>query len=280
MSAPIEVKEHSFGETIGTSLKLVFSNVPFIFRLLGFFALIGLAFSLLIGIGAGLVYLLGVEDILFSPSAVFIQILMFIVMLPLIFALAMLLPVILVRKFSRAYLEEEEDRSIRELLRDSKGLIFPLLGAGFLMGLGVLGGYLLLIIPGIIFAIAWSQIFCVVILERRRAVDALRRSWEMTKGYRWTILGLNIIIVLIYYGLYFGVTMLSMGIVFLIPSGEILSSLITLILTLPLQMVYIPLQYALMVVIYYNLRIKKEGFTHGVEALESAFRAPQNDPEA
>jgi uncharacterized membrane protein len=55
--------------------------------------------------------------------------------------------------------------------------------AYFLQGVG----YVFLIIPGIIISLALAVVYPVAVLERRSIPDVLRRSSELTRGYRFEI---------------------------------------------------------------------------------------------
>ncbi|MEM9955176.1 MAG: hypothetical protein AAF846_26440 [Chloroflexota bacterium] len=59
--------------------------------------------------------------------------------------------------------------------------------AGILMGLIIFAGLLLLIIPGIYFALRLSFVSYLVIDSQMNAVEAIKTSWEMTKGHAGTL---------------------------------------------------------------------------------------------
>jgi len=64
--------------------------------------------------------------------------------------------------------------------------VFPkLLLAIALVGLGVFGGFMLLIIPGVILAVRWIVVSQVVVVEGQGGSEALRRSFELTRGRFW-----------------------------------------------------------------------------------------------
>ena len=70
--------------------------------------------------------------------------------------------------------------------------------AAILFGLGVLGGLILFIVPGIILAIMWQFFGYVIVQEPTTGpTDAMRRSAEITRGYRWQLLGLGLLLMLI-----------------------------------------------------------------------------------
>jgi uncharacterized membrane protein len=54
-------------------------------------------------------------------------------------------------------------------------------------------GFLLLIVPGIILALAFELVYPMAALENRSPVEILKRSYNLTQGYRWRILGAGII---------------------------------------------------------------------------------------
>jgi uncharacterized membrane protein len=70
--------------------------------------------------------------------------------------------------------------------------------AAILVGLAVFVGLFLCIVPGVILGLMWA-FFGYVIVENPNIgpTDAMRRSAEITKGYRWQLLGLTILLFLI-----------------------------------------------------------------------------------
>lgn len=97
-------------------------------------------------------------------------------------------------------------------------LIWPLLIVEAYAGLATLGGFLLLIIPGIYIGIrfAFSQISLIDPKSGKRGGEALKNSWALTKGRFWPIFGR-----MLFSGLLFGLAVafilsLSTGIVGLV----------------------------------------------------------------
>lgn len=60
---------------------------------------------------------------------------------------------------------------------------FALLLTGFLTFLGML----LLVFPGVFLALSFSMVIPVIAVEGRGAVEAMGRSWDLSRGRRWTI---------------------------------------------------------------------------------------------
>lgn len=77
---------------------------------------------------------------------------------------------------------------------------FPVLGVGILTGLCIFGGFILLIVPGIIVACMLYVATQVSVLERPGLLGALRRSRELTQGHKAEIFGLQFLLGLISIG--------------------------------------------------------------------------------
>ncbi len=59
--------------------------------------------------------------------------------------------------------------------------------ANLLVCLIVVAGFIMLIVPGFIFACKLAFVPYLVMDEKMEAVDAIRKSWNMTRGFSWTI---------------------------------------------------------------------------------------------
>jgi hypothetical protein len=68
-----------------------------------------------------------------------------------------------------------------------------LFGMGLIAYLAIFGGTLLLIVPGVLISLAWSVNGAALATERLSILGALRRSVELTRGYRGAILGVAIV---------------------------------------------------------------------------------------
>ena len=66
-----------------------------------------------------------------------------------------------------------------------------------LVGLIVAVGFVLLVIPGIIFLVFLSMSIPVLIVEGRRGTEAMGRSWNLVKGPFWHALGVIVVAALI-----------------------------------------------------------------------------------
>jgi hypothetical protein len=73
---------------------------------------------------------------------------------------------------------------------------FPLLGLSILMALGLVLGFVLLIVPGVILGVMWIVAAPAVVVERRGVMESFQRSRDLTRGHRWKIFALGLVYVL------------------------------------------------------------------------------------
>jgi uncharacterized membrane protein len=69
--------------------------------------------------------------------------------------------------------------------------------ASLIRGVITLIGFILLIIPGIIFSIRLQYVTYLIIDKNLPPVDAVKKSWDMTKGNAWNLFFLGILLFLI-----------------------------------------------------------------------------------
>ena len=102
--------------------------------------------------------------------------------------------------------------------------IVTLILASILTGLGVMIGAVLLIIPGIVFALRTSLTQYVILDERITSVPAIKKSIALTKGYSWSILRLVLcFIVLAILSIF---PLFGLGFIVLIPVSTLVMSLV------------------------------------------------------
>lgn len=81
------------------------------------------------------------------------------------------------------------ESSARDLMRSVLPVFWPLLGASFLTALGITGGLVLLVVPGVYLLTVWAVVAPVIVVERRGVTDALGRSRQLVRGNGWPVLG-------------------------------------------------------------------------------------------
>jgi hypothetical protein len=129
-----------------------------------------------------------------------------------------------------------------------------------LYGLGVLLGMLLLIVPGIWLYLAWAFAVPVLLVEGLRGRKALGRSFELVKGRWWRTFGVIVVgflLASIVSAIMQGAFLI--GIIFE-PDNDLLKVVLNAIGTTVAFAIVTPFQAALVTVVYFDLRIRKEGF--------------------
>jgi len=82
-------------------------------------------------------------------------------------------------------------------LRNRVNLVVTYLVATFLFGLGVAFGLVLLIVPGIIFAVAYYFYGFAIADEARDPITALKQSADLTRGRRWRLFEAGVVAFLV-----------------------------------------------------------------------------------
>src|SRR5262245_23105166 len=84
-----------------------------------------------------------------------------------------------------------------EALNIAMQRFFPILGVALLTAILAGLGMLALLVPGFILLIMWFVAIPVCVVEQRGAWASMQRSAELTKGHRWKIFGMMILLVII-----------------------------------------------------------------------------------
>lgn len=91
--------------------------------------------------------------------------------------------------FLRAH-DKPEDVSLKDLWHPHP--FWKFLGTSLLAGLMILGGLILLIVPGIIVGLMVMFVGYIVIEEKLGPINAIKRSMALTKGNRWKLFQLSL----------------------------------------------------------------------------------------
>lgn len=142
------------------------------------------------------------------------------------------------------------DFPVGESFRKGLARILPIFGMLIVEGLGLLIGFILLVIPGYILFVMWYVALPAVVVERLGPMAALRRSAELTKGHRWKIFGI-IFVMAIVAGIIGGVV----NVVGLTFHNHVAHTVIQYLF----QALLIAFESVVGVVLYHDLRAAKEG---------------------
>jgi hypothetical protein len=122
-----------------------------------------------------------------------------------------------------------------------------------LVGLAVGVGLILLIIPGIIFAVKFSVSIPALVVEDRRGTDAMSRSWNITKGFFWHVLGVWVLAFLVQ--MVVGFVLGAIGAIF----GDFW--IVQWIFSAAAQIITAPFSALVTVLLYIDLRARSEALS-------------------
>ncbi len=134
----------------------------------------------------------------------------------------------------------------------------PLVVLAMLEIIGVAVGFTLFVVPGIFLAVVWSASVPVLMLERTGPLRALSKSWELVRGYWWTVFGGLLIGIGLVVGINFVAGLLANGVAASSIDGVLTVNAVTTALA---DLISFPLLAAIAVVIYAELQVVKEGST-------------------
>jgi hypothetical protein len=108
----------------------------------------------------------------------------------------------------------DETPEFNDLFR-FKGYFWRYLGGSLLLGITMTAGFILFVIPGVIWAIMF-QFYAFLIIDKNHGIlDAFKRSADITKSVRWKLLGFGLLLALINY---LGILVFLVGLLATIPT--------------------------------------------------------------
>lgn len=118
-------------------------------------------------------------------------------------------------------------------------------------------GFLLFIVPGILWSLSYALVIPVVLVEGHKAAPSLRRSWELVKGNRKKVFAVMVVVWVLQGLLGIGVKQV-VGLFF--TQESLRTGLLQTALTDAVSMFLTPLVVIADILLYYDFRIRKEGF--------------------
>ena len=163
----------------------------------------------------------------------------------------------------RATIAHSERRTVTfgECIATGVRFALPLLLLGLLLGLALLVGFAFFVIPGIMLYLAWAVAVPALVIDRSGVFAAFGRSAFLTRGARWNIFGLGLLLLVFYYVLVAAVGIVTVAITGLPSAARGLQSYGTLssVLTALSTTVTTALVAAVQTSLYVELRDWKEG---------------------
>jgi uncharacterized membrane protein len=161
------------------------------------------------------------------------------------------------RAVSGIYLGERP--TVEGSLKFAASRVLAVIWLAILYGLGLILPSLL-IIPGVWLAVAWSMSYPAMLAEGLGAARALGRSFRLVRGRWWPTFGALIVMQLIVFVISGIVTLLFDATLIAAVDNEPVAAVLTTISSTLSSMITLPLYAAMLTIIYYDLRVRKEGF--------------------
>jgi uncharacterized membrane protein len=138
---------------------------------------------------------------------------------------------------------------IVEALRRGLSRFGAIVGLAILVGCGIWIGLILLIVPGIMFALRWSVALPACVVEGLGPLASMKRSAQLTKGHRWKPFGIFLLlwVVSALAGLLIGLLLRPAG----VAGTQVVQAL--------WNAAWTAFWYVTLVMIYHDLRVIKEG---------------------
>jgi hypothetical protein len=157
--------------------------------------------------------------------------------------------------------------SFGDCLQTGLRTCFPVIGLSIVFGIALMFGFILLLVPGVLMFLAWAVIVPVLVVEKTGVFGAFGRSSELTKGHRWAILGLAVVLWLI--SIVLGLAILPFQSALVLPGEGVLAMAPLLVINGAVSVITTTLAAAGTASVYYELRSIKEGI--GPEQLAAVF---------
>jgi hypothetical protein len=159
---------------------------------------------------------------------------------------------------SDTYLGTETDW--RASLRFGFRRLGSLLWLTLIHGVIVLVGFVACIVPGVWLYVAWSVAVPVLLIEGTRGFGALGRSFNLVRRRWWPTAGILLLANLLATAVAAGIGLLALPLLFAGRDNEFVYDLANGVFGAVASVLTIPFVAAVVAVIYFDLRVRKEGF--------------------
>jgi hypothetical protein len=123
-----------------------------------------------------------------------------------------------------------------------------------------IASYLIILPPLWVYVmVAWTFVSQVIVLENGNIVTGLQRSWRLVQGQWWRVFGMNALVLLLS-----TIIALPAGVLTVVFAATgapwIVQNFASQFVTLALSLLFLPARLAAFTLMYYDLRIRKEGY--------------------
>lgn len=173
---------------------------------------------------------------------------------------------------SGTYLGEEPDW--RDSLRFAFRRLGSLIWLSIVLGVLLLLGFLACVIPGIYFYGAWTVAVPVLLLEDIRGRRALKRSRTLVEGRWWPVVAAVVVATIVGSTISGALSALLVAVV-ATADNELLFATVQGVANVVSSIVTTPFTAAVVAVVYFDLRVRKEGFDLELLAREVGIEPPE-----
>lgn len=164
------------------------------------------------------------------------------------------------------------DLSVGDTFEAARAHLAAVLVAGLIAAIGIAIGFVLLIIPGLVLLTFWCVIVPSIVIEGKSAGESFGRSFDLTRGHFWRVLGVVVLTLLIYFGFQIVLSLV------LTPLADWLRSFVSTIVSGTLTAPFFAL---VLTVLYFRLSAAAEQVAPAAAAApaeETPAEAPQEEP--
>ncbi len=147
---------------------------------------------------------------------------------------------------------------IRESLSWALGVLFPVTGITIIATIGAGFGAMFLLIPGLVLMTMWWVAVPAAVVERTGVIESLRRSVDLTRGYRWKVFGVIAVI-------WLGQIALDQLTNVVLAAAPIFSAVVSFFITVTITAYFA----VVTAVCYHDLRVLKDGV--GIHDIAQVF---------
>lgn len=147
----------------------------------------------------------------------------------------------------------------RESLRLALHRLGALVWLSILMSLGLTLGFVLCVVPGIWLAVGWSLAFVALVAEDLSGIRALRRSRNLVRGRWWATFGV-LLIAFILNAVVDQIVAIPLVIISFVSEDSLIGFALSALANIISDVITTPFVAAVFVLVYFDLRVRKEGF--------------------
>jgi hypothetical protein len=160
----------------------------------------------------------------------------------------------------------------RESLGFAVSRIGPLLWVAALFACALLVGLLMFLVGAIWLGVLFCLATPAVLFEDARGAEAMRRSWQLVTGHWWHVFAVQLLAFLFGLVVAFVLDALVAGVFLADSDAELANAVFVTFASIAAYAVALPVAAALLTYVYFDLRVRKEGFDH--ELLAARMRPP------